>query len=219
MDHVVRERLAARLADERSRRVVFLSHCLLNQNVRYLGGAWCAGVVPEVLLRFAREGVGLYQMPCPEQASWGGVMKRFVLRFYGSEGTLAYRLRPLLFPLFRSWTRWTYRRLARRVVAHVADYARSGFEIVAIVGVGDSPSCGVRHTLDLRRSLPIVASFDLESIERLDFNERAVRPCLVEGEGFFIQALRRQLVRRGLAIAFLEHVPPSGQRPVESACT
>ena len=46
------ERLATRLADERGRRVVFLSHCLLNQNVRYLGGAWAAGIVPDAAERF-----------------------------------------------------------------------------------------------------------------------------------------------------------------------
>ena len=38
-----------RLADERSGRVVFLSHCLLNQNTRYLGGAFRPGAVDEVV--------------------------------------------------------------------------------------------------------------------------------------------------------------------------
>jgi hypothetical protein len=32
--------LRSRLRDERSGRVVFVSHCLLNQNTRYLGAAW-----------------------------------------------------------------------------------------------------------------------------------------------------------------------------------
>ena len=31
--------LVHRIPDERGRRVVFLSHCLLNENTRYLGGA------------------------------------------------------------------------------------------------------------------------------------------------------------------------------------
>lgn len=62
-----------------------VSHCLLNQNVRYLGGAACPGVVPATVDAFIRNGTGLYQMPCPEQAAWGGVLKRYVLRFYGSD--------------------------------------------------------------------------------------------------------------------------------------
>jgi predicted secreted protein len=203
------KRLATRLADQRSRRVVFVSHCLLNQNVRYLGGAWTPGIAPDAVERFIREGVGLYQMPCPEQAAWGGVTKRFILRFYGAQGTWAYRFRGLLLPVFRWYTHWVYRRLASRTAGHIADYARSGFQIVGIVGVGGSPSCGVLHTLDIDRSLQAVASLDLNAIDRQTFNERAVRACLVEGDGLYIRALRLQLRRRGLSVPFIEHRPPA----------
>jgi uncharacterized protein YbbK (DUF523 family) len=37
--------------DARSGRVVFVSRCLLNENVRYPGGATCPDAVPEVLER------------------------------------------------------------------------------------------------------------------------------------------------------------------------
>jgi hypothetical protein len=146
-------------------------------------------------------------MPCPEQAAWGGVMKRLILRFHGAQGTWAYRLRGLLLPVFRLYTRAVYRRLANRTARHIADYARSGFQIIGIVGVGDSPSCGVLHTLNINRSLHAVASFDLNAIDRQTFNERAVQACVVEGEGLYIKALRRQLRRRGLTVPFLEHRP------------
>jgi uncharacterized protein YbbK (DUF523 family) len=201
-------RLAARLADERSRRVLLVSHCLLNQNVRYLGGAFRPGIVPEAVASFICDGDGLYQMPCPEQAAWGGVSKRWILRFYGSGRTWAYRLRAVLLPLFFAWTRWRYRLLARRVARHVADYERSGYRVVGILGVADSPSCGVRHTLDLARALPVVASLDVGSIDRRTFDERAVRGCAVEGEGLFINELRRALERRHLTVPLLEYQPP-----------
>ena len=55
------------LRDERSGRVVFLSHCLLNGNVRYLGGATRPGGVDEVVAPLQRGGVGIVQLPCPEQ--------------------------------------------------------------------------------------------------------------------------------------------------------
>jgi predicted secreted protein len=205
--------LARRLADERSRRVVVLSHCLLNQNVRYLGGAWSPGVVPDAVEPFIREGIGISQMPCPEQVVWGGVLKRLVVRFYGSRRTWAYRLRGVLFPLFLFYTRWRYRQLARRVAREIEDYVRSGFEVVEIVGVGDSPSCGVRHTLDLARSLPIVAEFDVASIERRAFNDQAVRACIVDGQGLYMRALRARLERRGLSIAARDHDPGLVEQP------
>src|SRR5512143_2523970 len=91
-------RLRAQLDDARSRRVVFVSNCLLDQNVRYLGGAESPGVVPSAIERFVREGVGLRQMPCPEQIAWGGVTKRLILRAYGARW--AYRLRAIVLPVF-----------------------------------------------------------------------------------------------------------------------
>ena len=199
------ERLVEQLSDERSRRVVFVSHCLLNQNVRYLGGACRPGVVPEVIDPYVRGGIGLYQMPCPEQAAWGGVLKRFVLRAYGARGTWAYRMRALLLPVFRFYTRRVYRRLACRVAQHAADYARAGFEVVCVLGVADSPSCGVRHTLDLDRCLTAIASFDLSSINRRQFEERAVHGSRIEGTGLYVEALRRELDRRRMTIPFFEH--------------
>lgn len=198
-------RLTAQLADRRGRRVVFVSHCLLDQNVRYLGGAESAGVVSSAIEPYLREGVGLRQMPCPEEIAWGGVMKRLILRAYGARW--AYRLRAIVLPLFLLYTRLRYWRVARRVAAEMADCVRSGIEIVGVVGVGDSPSCGVDHTLDPRRSLPVVASIDVETIDAATFKERAVRSLLERGEGLFIRALRRQLRRRGLSVAFTEHMP------------
>jgi hypothetical protein len=52
--------------------VIFLSHCLLNENVRYLGGAARASGVSEVVNGYLASGVGICQMPCPEQRAWGG---------------------------------------------------------------------------------------------------------------------------------------------------
>jgi hypothetical protein len=67
------------LTDARGHQVVFVSHCLLNQNTRYLGGATCSGVVTAAVMPFVDDGVGIVQMPCPEQRVWGGVLKRHLL--------------------------------------------------------------------------------------------------------------------------------------------
>lgn len=81
------ERLREQLADARGGRVVFLSHCLLNQNFRYLGGAGRAGGVAEMAGGYLDRGVDICQLPCPEQRAWGGVLKRRMLVAYGSAGT------------------------------------------------------------------------------------------------------------------------------------
>lgn len=194
-----------RLRDERSRRVAFVSHCLLNENTRYAGGAFRPGAVAEVVEGLLASGTGIVQMPCPEQRAWGGVLKRRVTPVYGARGGLrGALLRPAL-ALFVLVTRLAYRRLARGVARDLADYARAGFEVTGVIGVGASPSCGVATTLDLRRSAAVLASCPLASLDRRTVNERAIAGCRIAGEGLFVHALRRELTRRGLDVPFAEH--------------
>jgi uncharacterized protein YbbK (DUF523 family) len=197
--------LKRRLADERSGRVVFVSHCLLNENTRYLGGAFRAGAVPELVEGLVGAGVGISQMPCPEQRAWGGVLKRLLLRAYGVEGRPLYLLRRPLLRLWVAYTEFVYARLARQVVREMEDYRRSGFEVVGVIGVGSSPSCGVSHTLDMRRSLEVIAACPVEAMNRAVMNEQVVVGCRRPGEGIFIRRLERRLARKGLSVPFVEY--------------
>ena len=202
---VWQQRLSERLSDERGKRVIFVSHCLLNQNTRYLGGAFRPGTVRELVDAIERDGLGIVQMRCPEQCAWGGVRKRYILRVYGARGTLWYRLLPLLYPLFLWYTRWRYHILARRVAREIADCTRSGISVEGIVGVGGSPSCGVRTTLDLRRSLEVLANTPIARLNRDTMNEQAIVACRREGEGLFTETLRRELRLKQLAVPWYEH--------------
>jgi predicted secreted protein len=199
------ETLMAKLADARSRRVVFLSHCLLNQNTRYLGGAFRPGAVEEVVDRFKDEGIGIHQMPCPEQRAWGGVLKRYTLPFYGARRGPRRALARQLLPLFLWHTRRVYRRLAREVAGEIEDYLRSGFEVVGVVGIAGSPSCGVCRTHDIARSLDVVAACPLARLDRRVVNQEAVAMAVRPGEGMFTEQLRRRLCRRGVDVPFHEH--------------
>lgn len=111
--------LRSALADERSGQVVFLAHCLLDQNTRYLGGAFRPGAVGEVVDAYLRNGAGICQLPCPERVAWGGVLKPRLLALYGRPS-----LRPAIhaiLPLLLLYTRLRYRLFARRVAAEVED--------------------------------------------------------------------------------------------------
>ena len=66
---------------------------MLNQNVRYQGGATRPGAVDEVVARLQHAGVGIVQMPCPEQRAWGGADKRYTMPAYGADHTTLRRLR------------------------------------------------------------------------------------------------------------------------------
>jgi predicted secreted protein len=197
--------IADRLRDDRGRRVAFVSHCLLNENARYLGGAFRPAGVVELINELIEHDIGICQMPCPEQHAWGGVLKRRMLRAYSTRETALYRFRGLLLRLFILYTRLIYRRLAREIATQISDYHRSGFTVVGIIGVGASPSCGVHTTLDIRRSFEAMASMPAGGFDRSRVNREVVLACRKAGAGMFIQSLQRQLRRRGLAAPLLEH--------------
>ena len=195
--------LRSQLRDERSHRVVFLSHCLLNENTRYLGGAFRPGVVPEVVGPYLRDGIGICQMPCPEQLAWGGALKRRLLILYGRPW-----LRPVIRPLspvLTAYTKLRYRLLACRVAAQIADYQRSGFGVVGVVGVDASPTCGVKTTLDLNASLEAVLGCPLNRLDRSFMNDAVVNGSARPGPGLFISALSDALAVRGRRVQLLRH--------------
>lgn len=193
------------LRDERSRRVVFVSHCILNENTRYAGGAGRPGAVTEVVLELIAAGYGIHQLPCPERLAWGGVLKRHSLWLYHSKGGPLYPLRGILLSGFVWWTKVVYARIARQVGRDVEDYQRAGIETVGVVGIGASPSCGVATTLDLRASLDVVAACPAAALTRDVMNEQAVAGCRRAGAGLFSEALDRELKRRRLTLNAFEH--------------
>ena len=54
------------MTDVRSKKVVFVAYCLLDQNARAKGIAKYSGPVYEVLETLIKKEVGIVQMPCPE---------------------------------------------------------------------------------------------------------------------------------------------------------
>jgi hypothetical protein len=100
--------------------------------------------------------------------------------------------------LFLLYRRLAYRRLAAQVARDIGDYVRSGQSVQAVVGVGGSPSCGVRTTLDLKAVLDAIIGCDPTKLNTDDFNRRVIAGHARAGQGMFIAALRRQLRRRGL---------------------
>ena len=194
---------SATLRDRRGEKVIFLSHCLLNENTRYLGGAPRSGPVPEIVRACVDRGIGIVQLPCPEAHAWGGVLKRRLLAFFGARGTVRYRVGIALLPVMLLYTRAVYRRLAREAARQMRDLVESGIDVIGIVGIDASPSCGVNLTLQIRRSLEALGALrdDATGSEVNDI----VRAAVVGGEGLFVTSLRRQLARLGMTVPFGAH--------------
>jgi len=135
----------------------------------------------------------------------GGVLKKKILRGYGIKNSLLnYFRRP--YTLVFLWnTKRIYRKVAKEVIPEIQDYLNSGFEVVGIIGVKGSPSCGVSAALDLKKSAKFIANLDIEKLERNDFNDHCYKNCLVNCEGLFINVLKQRLTKKRLDIKFIEY--------------
>jgi len=177
----------------------------LNENVRFLGGATRPGAVGEVVDGYLRDGVGIVQLPCPEQHAWGGVLKRWMLALYGRRLLRWTPVRRVAVVFIRRATAFQYGRLARRAAREIVDYVASGFDVVGVVGVGASPSCGVATTVDLEAAVAAMAWCDRDSLSPQVVVERVVAANVVDGEGLFAAKLRSRLARHGVVVPFRQH--------------
>jgi len=115
-------------SDGRGRRIALVCHCLLNANSKVEGLAEYAGVHP-LIARLAELGIGVIQMPCAEMSACGMDRPGHSREEYG-------------YPAFVEHCA----RLADETLAQVREYQRCGYEIVGLVGVEGSPSCGVTRS-------------------------------------------------------------------------
>jgi len=152
--------------DKRSRRVVFAAHCILNQNVRVQGGAHYPAMIDEVVELLKARSIGVVQMPCPEFA------------FAGLNRSVATK---------EEYDTPSFRAHCAKIAALMADqaeeYVRNGVQVLAVLGVERSPSCGVEQTTTRPDSPKAQAK-------------------ATSGQGVFIEELRREFSLRHLQVPF-----------------
>ncbi len=115
----------------RSRRLVLLSHCILNQNAVVQPLARQPGALGGIVRLCLEAGVGMLQLPCPELAARDPERAQAERPSYDT-------------PEYRAHCRG----LLEPIRAQVEAYRRAGYEIVGLIGIGDSPSCGLLTTYE-----------------------------------------------------------------------
>lgn len=160
----------------RSGKVVVLCHCLLNANVKVRPLATHAGALALIVTEFAAKGVGLFQLPCPETSFLG------LLRWGMSSEQYDH-------PVFR--------RHCRNILGPSLDQLealrRDGCQLLGVVGVDGSPSCGMFATCTGFRGGEISApSTDL----RAQVGNLSTSP----GQGVFMHEFLGMLTERGISI-------------------
>ena len=128
--------------DGRSKKVVFIAHCLLNQNAISDGTAVRPAAFEQLAYALLEREIGIVQMPCPELCCLGldrgdeAGGQRDVLE----ENT---RIRAEM-QKPRAHGRLTA--LVEQVMWQIGEYHRHGFEILGVIGANRSPNCGVETT-------------------------------------------------------------------------
>lgn len=199
------DKLINALEDQRGKEVVFVSHCLLNVNTRYLGGAFRKGSVIEIIEDLMAMGVGIVQMKCPEQYAWGGVLKKYLWIALDSKGAIIFFIKPLLLKVFLAYTRSIYKRLARETAYMIRDYFRSGYRVLGIIGIDGSPSCGVTTKLDMKEAFDYFANQKIDHIERINFNAELYDKCIAKGKGIYFEEIMKILKSQNIDMPIYGH--------------
>lgn len=158
----------------RSRKVLAVCHCLLNQNAKVLPLAAAPGVLPVVLDGFLAQGAGLVQLPCPETAvlglsRWGMTREQYDTPFL----------------------RRSYSTMLQPIVDQLVAFQAFGCELLGLVGVDGSPSCGVFATCEgFAGGEPCAAEADLPG--------QCAALRMVQGRGVFVEVFLELCAAAGL---------------------
>jgi len=118
-----------KVRDKRSEKILFLTHCCLNQNAKVRGIAEYPGAIRPLVELLLEHGVGMYQMPCPEMTYLGNMRWGQVKDQYNN-------------PMFRRHCH----RLAEVIVDQAENYRQCGYQILGFVMMDGSPVCGLNRT-------------------------------------------------------------------------
>jgi predicted secreted protein len=156
--------------DKRSKKVVFLAHCIINQNAKSDGTSSYPGFIREIMELLHSTDYGIVQMPCPELHCLG-LDRRDING--GSRPVIEEnsRIRKVM---SQKHSTEKCRQLVQTVMFQISEYIKNGFEVGGIIGINRSPSCGVDST-----------SKDNQEIN---------------GKGVFMEELQNELINRDFKI-------------------
>lgn len=113
--------------DKREKRVVFLCHCILNQNTVVEPLARAKGGYNQIIREIMDRNIGIHQMDCPEYEFLGPDRKPMDYDEYDAlEGY-----------------RKECQKHALKVYENAEKYLSSDYKIIGIIGINESPTCSI----------------------------------------------------------------------------
>lgn len=133
--------------DKRSRKIVIVSHCIINQNAKLEGLALRQGVIKEILDLIIKSGCGILQMPCPEILYEG--IRRFDKSYEQYDVSCFIDL---------------CNNIVKNIMDQIENYLKWNYKIIAILAIDGSPSCGFNLTQSAPEWRGLVAGINWQKV-------------------------------------------------------
>lgn len=163
---------------KRSKKIVVVSHCILNANAKVSPLAMYPGVLREVMDKFIEDGTGILQLPCPESSYLG-------INRWGM--------------CYEQYDHPNFRRHCRKILSPSVDqietFIAANYEILGVIGADGSPNCGVTKIPSGLTGGVIRNAADVENqLESFRY---------LKGMGIFFSVLKEMLEKRKIFINFM----------------
>lgn len=159
--------------DRRSKKIILIAHCLLNQNSISDGTADLPSQFDKVINLVMKNKIGIIQLPCPELICLG--LDRSDKN--GSKRELLIENTRIRKMMEKDTNKKILRNRAKKLAWQIGEYKKFGFDIIGLIGVNRSPSCGVETTTQQNKE--------------------------TEGRGAFIQTIEEEFKKRKLSIRMI----------------
>ncbi|MGD9569591.1 MAG: CD3072 family TudS-related putative desulfidase [Sedimentibacter sp.] len=113
---------------ERSKRIVFVSHCIVNQNTVVHPLARTKGAYKDIIIELMNNDIGIHQLPCPEFRCLGLKREPMSKEQYD---TLEFRT--------------INKGIAKDTVNVIKEYINNKYEVLGIIGINESPTCSINR--------------------------------------------------------------------------
>jgi len=128
--------------DKRSKKILLVAHCILNQNAKIDRCAHYPGAIKEVAQILIDAGVGILQMPCPELLCLG--LDRQAQA--GRPSTIESEDSRVAIRMSEEQAQTMCFKMAGDLAYQVEEYRENGFAVLGVIGINGSPTCGVEQT-------------------------------------------------------------------------
>jgi predicted secreted protein len=125
--------------DARSKKVILVAHCILNQNAKIDRCAHYPGAMREITQALLDAGIGIIQMPCPELLYLG--LDRQVEK--DKETTIESEDDRVGILMNKAVPKVLCGKISYDLIYQIKQYQLNGFTVIGMLGINGSPTCGV----------------------------------------------------------------------------